>query len=249
VQGKPAMRVAYLRPDTLHTSYTAAVVRMDQHLLSTVYHPGTDQPGGGPWRLSPELAGPRRVGLVAAYNSAFRLADAKGGFYNEGRTIAPLRPGAASMVTYANGRTDIGSWGSEVSMTPAVSSVRQNLLPIVDHGNVVPTINDNTGERWGQTISYRAYVWRTGVGVAGNGDVVFAAGNGLSAPTLAQLLLRGGAVRAMELDINPAWTTFNLYNQAAGSSGERKLLPDMQPSVRRYDSASTRDFYAVYVRP
>ncbi|BEP14150.1 hypothetical protein acdb102_24610 [Acidothermaceae bacterium B102] len=250
VHGQPAMRVAYLRPDALHTSYTAGVVRMDQRLLSTVYHPGTDQPGGGPWKLPSDLSGPRRVGLLAAYNSAFRLGDANGGFYNEGRTVAPLRPGAASMVIYADGHVDVGSWGSEVSMTPDVVSLRQNLVLVVDHGQVVPTIHDNTGQRWGKTLSYKAYVWRTGVGVAANGDVVFVASNSLSAATLAELLVRGGAVRAMELDINPAWTTFNLYNSAAGPQAtERKLLPDMQPSLYRYDTPSSRDFYAVYARP
>jgi prepilin-type processing-associated H-X9-DG protein len=250
VHGLPAMRAAYLRPDTRHTSYTSAIVRMDQHLLSTIYHPGTDQPGGGPWKLPSDLSGPRRVNLLAAYNSAFRLGDANGGFYNEGRTVAPLRPGAASMVLYADGHVDVGSWGSEVSMSSGVVSLRQNLLLIVDGGQVVPTINDNTGQRWGKTISYKAYVWRTGVGIAANGDVVFAAGNSLSAATLAELLRRGGAVRAMELDINPAWTTFNLYNAAASpQTNERKLLPDMQPSVARYDMPSSRDFYAVYARP
>ncbi len=250
VHGRPAMRVAYLRPDALHTSYTAGVVRMDQRLLSTVYHPGTDQPGGGPWKLPSDLSGPRRVGLLAAYNSAFRLGDANGGFYNEGRTVAQMRPGAASMVIYADGHIDVGSWGSEVSMTPDVVSLRQNLVLVVDHGQVVPTIHDNTGQRWGKTLSYKAYVWRTGVGVAANGDVVFVASNSLSAATLAELLVRGGAVRAMELDINPAWTTFNLYNSAAGPHAtERKLLPDMQPSLYRYDTPSSRDFYALYARP
>jgi hypothetical protein len=135
-------------------------------------------------------------------------------------------------------------------MSPSVLSVRENLRLLIDKGAIVPDINNNAGQRWGQTLSYKAYVWRTGVGVAANGDVVFAAGNSLSAATLAQLLLKGGAVRAMELDINPAWTSFNLYNQAAGSAGgERKLLPDMQPSVARYDQSSSRDFYAVYARP
>ena len=222
---------------------------MDQRLLSTVYHTGTDQPGGGPWTQPPNLSGPRRVGLLAAYNSAFRLGDAQGGFYNQGKTVAPLRPGAAAMVTYADGRVDVGAWGTDVAMSASVVSVRENLRLVIDKGAVVPDINDNSGERWGQTLSQKAYVWRTGVGVAANGDVVFAAGNSLSAPTLAQLLLEGGAVRAMELDINPAWTSFNLYGSAAGSpGGERKLLPDMQPSVTRYDSYSSRDFYAVYAR-
>jgi hypothetical protein len=249
VAGQPAMRVAYLRPDNVHTSYTAGVVWMSQHLLSTVYHPGTDQPGGGPWSLPSDLAGPRRIGLLAAYNSAFRLGDAKGGFYNEGRTVAPLRVGAASIVTTVDGRVQVGSWGTDVSMSPQVASVRQNLILMVDKGKVVSSINDNTGERWGQTISYKAFVWRTGVGVTAAGDVVFAAGNGLSAATLAELLRRAGAQRAMELDINPAWTTFITYGQAAGAgAGERLLLPDMVKRATRYDTSSTRDFYAVYAK-
>ncbi|MDX6203389.1 MAG: hypothetical protein QOJ83_2889 [Frankiales bacterium] len=250
VHGLPAMDVAYLRPDDVHTSYTTAVVWMNQKLLRTVYHPGTDQPGGGPWSLPSDLTGPRRVGLLAAYNSAFRLGDAKGGFYDEGRTVAPLRNGAAAMITTTDGRVQVGTWGSDVHMTPAVASVRQNLLLIVDQGHVVSSINDNTGQRWGKTISYKAFVWRTGVGVTRDGSAVFAAGDGLSAATLAELLQRAGAVRAMELDINPAWTTFIKYNQAAGpGKTESRLLPDMVPRADRYDTSSTRDFYAVYSRP
>ncbi|MDX6257320.1 MAG: hypothetical protein QOJ11_3654 [Frankiales bacterium] len=250
VHGQQAMDVAYLRPDNVHTSYTTAVVWMNQKLLRTVYHPGTDQPGGGPWSLPSDLSGPRRVGLLAAYNSAFRLGDAKGGFYDEGRTVAPLRDGAASMITTTDGRVQVGTWGTDVRMTPAVASVRQNLLLIVDHSQVVSSINDNTGQRWGKTISYKAFVWRTGVGVTKDGSAVFAAGDGLSAATLAELLRRAGAVRAMELDINPAWTTFIKYGQAAGSgTTESRLLPDMVPRADRYDTSSTRDFYAVYSKP
>ena len=248
VRGLPAMRVAYLRPDAVHTSYTSAVVWMSQHLLRTVYHPGTLQPGGGPWSLPSDVAGPRRTELLAAYNSAFRLGDAKGGFYDEGRTVAALRPGAASLLTTSDGRVQVGSWGTDVTMSPRVASVRQNLVLIVDKGSVVPSINDNTGERWGQTISYRAFVWRSGVGVTASGDVVFAMGNGLSAATLAGLLVRAGAVRAMELDINPDWTTFITYGQAAAPATEHRLLPDMVSGPDRYDTPSTRDFYAVYAR-
>jgi hypothetical protein len=86
--------------------------------------------------------------------------------------------------------------------------------------------------------------------VTAAGDVVFAAGNGLSAATLAELLRRAGAQRAMELDINPAWTTFITYGQAAGAGAdERLLLPDMVKRANRYDTSSTRDFYAVYAKP
>jgi hypothetical protein len=153
------------------------------------------------------------------------------------------------MVTTVDGRVQVGTWGTDLALTPQVASVRQNLILMVDKGKVVSSINDNTGERWGQTISHRAFVWRTGVGVTAGGDVVFAAGNGLSQTTLAELLQRAGAQRAMELDINPAWTTFISYGQAAGNgTDERLLLPDMVKRANRYDTPSTRDFYAVYAK-
>ena len=34
---------------------------------------------------------------------------------------------------------DVGTWNGEVRMAPDVVSVRQNLLPLVDNGQVNPT--------------------------------------------------------------------------------------------------------------
>ena len=63
--------------------------------------------------------------------------------------------------------------------------------------------------------------------------------------SLAQILIRAGAVRAMELDINSYWVSFISY----GSRGPANLLPDMQRSSDRYLTTSDRDFLAVYRRP
>ena len=46
----------------------------------------------------------------------------------------------------------------------------------------------------------------------------------------------------MELDINPEWTSFVSYPET------RNLLPDMQRSATRYDTTSSRDFFAVLSR-
>ncbi|MCW2709607.1 MAG: hypothetical protein JWM22_3449, partial [Frankiales bacterium] len=63
-----------------------------------------------------------------------------------------------------------------------------------------------------------------------------------SAASLATLLQRAGSVQAMELDINPEWTSFVTY---APSRTEKNLLPDMQRSPKRYDTTSSRDFITV----
>ena len=246
VRGLPAVQASYVRPDAVHTSYTAAIVRIDQRLVRAVYHPGTQDPGGGPWPVRPDLTGRDRVGLLAAFNAAFAMRDSRGGFYDFGRTVGRLNHDAASLVIYKDGHVDIGAWGRDLRMTPQVMTVRQNLALIVDHGKPVPGLDSNYQNQWGATIGNAKYVWRTSLGIAANGDLVFVTGNRLSAGTLADLLTRGGAVRAMELDINPYWTSFVLYRNLRDAPFERNLLPDMIRSPRRYDTTSLRDFIALY---
>ena len=236
VGGRPAVQVAYLRPDAVHTSLTAAVAWMDPHLLRFTLHPGTQEPGGGPWPVGPVITRGERAGLVAAFNGGFRLDAARGGFFEGGRTKGVLRDGAASLVLTTDGRALVGQWGRDVGPGPTIAAVRQNLDLLVDGGQVTPGLADNSRGRWGATLGNKLYVWRSGVGQTAAGDLVYVAGNRLSAPTLAELLRRAGSVRAMELDINPEWTSLVLFPQ------EKNLLPDMQRSPRRYDATSTRDF-------
>ena len=246
--GHPALAVAYERPDASHTSYTSMVAWINPQELRAVWHPGATEPGGSHWPTKDVLAGADRHGLVAAFNSAFRLKDSHGGFYAGGRTLKKLRTGAASLVLDKQGNIAIGAWGTDVSMTPDVETVRQNLSLLVDGGQLVPGIQSNAGNRWGATIGNAYYVWRSGIGVTATGATVYVAGNRLSALTLAQLLQRAGAVRAMELDINPDWTTFVEYRSPKGAVIERNALPDMKRPASRYDTTSSRDFVALYLR-
>jgi hypothetical protein len=51
--------------------------------------------------------------------------------------------------------------------------------------------------------------------------------------SLAEVLRRAGAVRAMELDINTYWTSFITY-RAPGAIGAANLLSSMDRSPQRY---------------
>jgi hypothetical protein len=188
------------------------------------------------------LAGAARNGLVAAFNSAFRVDAARGGFYLDGRTVGTLRTGAASFVIDRQGHASIGMWGRDVQMSGNVVAVRQNLDLLVDGGKAVPGLDANAGGRWGATLGNRLYVWRSGVGITSSGAIIYVAGDRLSASSLAELLRRAGSVRAMELDINPEWTSFVSYPK------EQNLLPTMQRKASRYDTTGTRDFFAVHLR-
>jgi hypothetical protein len=253
VGGVLAMYAAFLRPDAVHTGLVTAVAWMDPTLVRLAGYAGVVEPGGGGWANQAPIPVWLRPQLLAAFNSGFKMRDSRGGFYANGRFARPLVNGAATLVITPSGVPNVGVWGRDFHMGPEVAFARQNLSLIVDGGRPVPALASNSSALWGSTLGNRVYVWRSGLGVTADGALVYAAGNGLTAPTLAGVLVRAGAVRAMELDINSTWVDFFSYTpatagQPASDVGVIKLLPDMSPSTSDYLTASSRDFIAVYRR-
>ncbi len=238
--------------DPEHTSYLSAVAWIDQKHARFVLHPGSQEPGGGGWSQPDHLPVEQRPGLIAAGNGAFRITngDAEGGFYLDGRTVAGLRDGQASEVIKRDGSIAIGQWGRDVTMTPDVVGVRQNLVLLVDNGQVVPAVDSSDHNLWGVTVDNRYFVWRSGVGITADGNIVYAMGPALSVRTLAELLHRAGAVRAMELDINTEWVSFMTYDSIRDpiNPPATKLLPEFRQNGGRYFNTDERDFVAVYSR-
>jgi hypothetical protein len=253
VDGVPAMYVAQFRADDVYTSQITSAVWIDPKLLRLELVPGSTEPGGA-WAHPPYVTPSELPHLVAAFNGGFRFQDARGGIYLEHRTGVPLVPGAASFVIYKDGRVNIGNWGTEVSMSPAVESVLQNVVLLVDHGQLAPSATYTDNAIWGYTLGNGYVVPRSGIGVTADGALVYVAGPALTAKSLAESLQRAGAVRAMTLDINPEWVTLNFYAHPAGQSGEvigTKLYPQMQRPADRYlpPVSEARDFFEVLSPP
>ncbi|MDQ2728716.1 MAG: phosphodiester glycosidase family protein [Actinomycetota bacterium] len=248
--GHPGMFVAQYRADTLYTSQITTAVWIDPTSLRVQLVPGSQEPGGA-WSQPPDIAGAAAAHAIAAFNGGFRFADAQGGFSLDGRTAIPLRPGAASVVLYKDGRINVGGWGTEVTMGPDVEAVLQNLVPLVDNGHIAPDATYRDARIWGATLGSSTVVARSGVGVTANGALVYVAGPALTAKTLAESLQRAGAVRAMTLDINPEWVTFNLFNHPNPADRSQinavKLYPQMQRAATRFlgPAPEDRDFFTV----
>ncbi len=239
VGGLPAIYETTLRPDLVHTSYVAGVAWMDTKLLKAALYSGSQIPGGGPFTHSAPIAGAAATSLVAAFNAGFLMSAANGGYFTDNRTVFPLRSGAASFVVFANGTSSVGMWGRDETMTPNVVSVRQNLDLVVDGGQPVPGLDASDTTRWGATLGNRVYVWRSGLGVTATGALVYVAGPGLNITDLADLLVRAGAIRAMELDINTDWVNLSTYqpslpNGQATPANGTELLPGMTGTPGRY---------------
>jgi len=248
VGGVPAVYETTLRPDAVHTSYVVGVAWMDTKLLRATLYSGSQIPGGGPYSHTAPIQPAAATSLVAAFNAGFLMSDANGGYYTDGKVIIPLRPDAASFVVYRNGSSTVGAWGRDVTMTPNVVSVRQNLDLLVDNGQLVPGLSASDTTAWGRTLGGAVYVWRSGVGITADGALVYAGGPGLNITDLANVLVRAGAVRAMELDINTDWVNFSTYqpsapNAPASGTNGTELLSNMTGTPARYfDTWWARDF-------
>ncbi|KAA0086763.1 hypothetical protein CIW52_02315 [Mycolicibacterium sp. P9-64] len=188
VHGLPAVQVAALRPDDVHTSFVAGVIRMNPALVRGELRPGSSDPGGH-WRAANFLTGSEQRDVAVVFNGGFRLNDHdRGGYYSEGRTAAPLIDGLASLVLHTDGTADVGAWGREVRMDPTVASVRQNLVPLVDGGQVNPTCATGGAKEWGKTIGQSAFIQRSGFGVTAEGTEVYVGGPALSVCSLGRIL-------------------------------------------------------------
>jgi hypothetical protein len=237
---------------------------MDSHLLSARLYSGSLSPGGGHYRYSAPVEPAQAASLVAAFNGGFLMRDARGGYYTEGRLIRQLRPGAASLVIYADSHVDIGAWDSDISNTADVVSVRQNLVPLVAAGRPTPQAASNRWQAWGSTCGATScahsvpgieHQWRSGLGITADGALVYAAGPALDPLQLAQLLVRAGAVRGMELDINPNWPDFVAYDPPAGrglaapSNGRKLVSSTVQGPATFFEARWARDFITMSAPP
>ena len=240
----------YLRASRVYTSYVAGIASMNQNLLRFELRPGTEDPGPGNWKAAADIPPRTRHGLKATFNSGFKIDVSGGGFYLNGSTSGTLTKGTASVVYYRDGHIAIGVWGRTLHMTPDVVGVRQNLRLIVEHGRIPASVNYNVETKWGATLGGGYYVWRSGIGITGDGRVIFVYGPALNVRELATLLRRAGAVTAMQLDINPEWMSYMYYlpGRHPADPAAVNLLPDQVQPPDRYYSLSSRDFTAVYAR-
>jgi hypothetical protein len=98
------------------------------------------------------------------------------------------------------------------------------------------------------------YQWRSGLGVTADGALVYVVGPQLDPVQVADLLVRAGAVRGMELDINPTWPVFASFKPAtpdglaAPSNGARLTSTSRGPATF-FDPAYARDFITMSARP
>jgi hypothetical protein len=246
--GQVADYTTFIRPDQVHGSVVVGVAWLDQQFTRTTLIAGTKEPGGVPTPEGAQVPDALRSSLLATFNAGFKFKDINGGYYAHGQYARPLRDGNASVVIDQNGVVSVAQWGRDVTMSPNIQAVRQNLDLVVDNGTPVAGLSSNKGGQWGASGSQYQFTWRSGVGTDKAGNLIYVAGSGLTLSTLADAMTQAGIVRGMQLDIHTDMVGFNAYRPDVPGSSPTKLLPTMYGSADRYLQPDQRDFFAVALR-
>ena len=239
------MAKTFIRPDTARPYAVVGVLLIDKRRMRLHVTGGTDDPGGdlgvkGPGVIPQE----ERKLVLAAWNGGFRGPHGGYGMYADGRQYRPLRNGFASLVLLKDGTMKIGEWGRDVTWSPEIEAVRQNAVLLVDNCQVSPRTKEGNNT-WGyvQVNSAEFITWRSAVGLTANGDLLVAAGNSLSADSLARALWAAGACYAMQLDINTPYVLTSLYfPQEDGTLKASKFMDTMVDGPGRFFTTQKNDF-------
>jgi hypothetical protein len=244
---QPPVLLTTFRSDPEYPQFVAGVAWIDQARTELAYVPGLAEPPEPlEDRGSGEVPPGMRRRLVATFNGGFPLETSNAGLIYRGKVRETMVNGIATVVGYRGGGYDIVKWEYGTKVPKDVWFAKQNLPPIIYEGKLNPNLSD--GPEWGETVNNAVRVWRSGLGIDAHGNLMYAAANYQTVESLAKVLQRAGAVRAIELDINEDWTSFISYRRP-GALDPSNLLPEMFRSPERYLVPDERDFFAVYLRP
>lgn len=248
VDGKPPVLVTTYRPDPTYPQMVAYVAWFNHSLIDLAYYPGRYEPPAAADRGPSMVPDDQRSRLLATFNAGFIYSDGDNGSAVNGRSNEPLTQGNATLVGYRDGQVSIVKWHGGSKPPANVAWARQSLTPIVWDGRLNPELNTNPDSpQWGFTVGNAVRVWRTGVGIDKEGNLIYVAANDQTVVSLAQILQHVGAVDAMEFDINADWHTLITYSHIGGL-GSTMVEPQPNQSVDRYLYPDDRDFFAVYAR-
>lgn len=239
------MAKTFVRPDKSRPYALVGALLMDSRRIRLHMTAGTVDPGGFRGVKGPGVIPTNQLsGLLAAWNGGFKGPHGSFGMYADGTEYVPLRNGLATICVMKDGAIKMGDWGADIAWDDAIAACRQNVILLVQNGEVSKRTTEGN-DTWGyvNVNSSEFITWRSAVGLTKDGSLIYAAGNSLSAETLARALWAEGAYVAMQLDINSPYVLLSeFFQQADGSLRAEKFMDTMSDNPRRFLGTQERDF-------
>ncbi len=238
----------FVRPDATRPYAVVTLVQADMGKLYLGAVAGTKQPGGpvgnpGPGTIPDSIV--KNGNLVAAFDGGFQYRDGQYGMIVGDKIYLPLKNNLGTLVGLNNGSLRIINYTGQ-DLGKNVSFIRQNCPILIENGNL-SVIDPKNKALWGRTLTSDIYTWRSGVGITKEGNLIYAVGNNLTPTTLAYALKMGGAVDAIQLDINPFWVRFSIFDyQGSGNYSSTALMKGVYDGAKKFLGGYEKDFFFLY---
>ena len=244
--GHDVMWATSIRPLPDAASVVASVAEIDQTYVRVGMFNGAEQPGGT-WNRPNRVVKVLQPALIAGFNGGFRFEHIKGGYKTEGITVRPLRQGDATIGITNDGKMTIGEYGRDLTDDGSFTSLRQNLILIVDGRKSQVQKGLAQGVWWGADYGNKLYVPRSAACVRTDGRIAYALVSPVNATQLAQALINIGCVKAIQLDIDGTWPVFFTFSHNADGSAVGHFLDTrMGGNPQRYLTGSSKEFFAFF---
>ena len=238
----------FVRPDITRPYADVTLIKADMRYLNVMAVAGQKQPGGpignpGPGIIPNDIVQNGR--LVAAFDGGFQYRDGQYGMIVNNKTYLPLKKDLGTIIGYADGSAKIVNYNGQ-DLGPNISFIRQNCPILIENGNL--SVADPANHSlWGRTDTTDIFTWRSGVGITKEGNLIYAVGNNLNPTTLAEALQMGGAVNAIQLDINPFWVRFSIFEYAGrGQYSSTALMKGVYNGAKQFTTGYEKDFFYLY---
>ena len=247
---KEVMAYTFVRSDQERAYSITTLVQLDMSVLGIGSVAGIKQPAGpigkpGPGKVPKEIVDSGN--LVAAFDGGFQYKDGQYGMIVGDKTYLPLKNDLGTFIAYKDGTLKIVDYqGQELGGN--INFIRQNCPMLISNGEITVT-NPRSRILWGRLAAGTVdiYTYRSGIGLTKKGNLIFAAGNNLTPNTLAIALKSAGAVNAIQLDINPIWVRFNIFDQfSQGKYVSTPLTKELHDGTDGYLNGYDKDFFYVY---
>lgn len=240
------MAKTFIRPDKSRPYASVGVLLVDSRRVHLKMVGGTAEPGGDRGVRGPGII-PKEdyKSLLVAFNGGFKGPHGSFGMVANGKEYMRMRNGLATICVAKDGNLKMGEYGRDFTWEENFEACRQNVILLVDKGEISKRTTEGN-DTWGyvNVNSSEFITWRSAVGVTKDGNLLIAAGNSLSADSLAKAMHAAGAYMAMQLDINAPYICTGLFfPQPDGSIKGEKFMDSMAPSASNFLGTRERDFF------
>ena len=220
----PSFLFSFIRTDH-ERPYTKVFVvlwdprHLDLHMMSGTREPKTATGETGPGQVprEPDVLS----SFVGAFNGGFQATHGEFGMMADSVVYLPPKPYAATVARLADGSTGFGTWPKQDTIPEDITSIRQNLTPLVMDDKVNPyqrTWWGGVPPGWEDATR----TVRTGICLTREGFAGYFYGSSIDATHLASAMQSARCQYGLQLDMNPGHTGFEFYR-----SGKKGSLPDL----------------------